>query len=242
MLTVQKYYLWFTIYSVLGWVYESILCSIEEKKIINRGFLNGPYCPIYGAGAILDYLILGKMSNPILLFILGALVATSIEYVTSFFMEILFNARWWDYSERKFNINGRVCLMGAVVFGVFSVALVKFIHPFLMGITELLTPFGINLLTVSFLFIFTSDIVVTVSAFGSFDSKLKEIAMALEQANSEISDKIRDFSEKIPKHSQDIFMKRINWQHKRMISAFPRMKSTKYNEVLTEIKERLRKK
>ena len=242
MLTVEKYYLWFIAYSILGWVYESIICSIDEKKFINRGFLNGPYCPIYGAGAILDVLILGKISNPVLLFFLGMIVTCSLEYVTSYLMEKLFNARWWDYSERKFNINGRVCLLGAVVFGTFSVLLIKLIHPFLIHITEMLSPVWLHLLAGGSFIIFVTDIIVTLSGFAGFDKKLKEIAITLEQANNDISDKIRDLSDRLPKPSTDIFTKRINWQHKRMISAFPRLKSNKYNEVLTEIKQRLKKK
>ena len=111
--TVETYFLWLMIYSIIGWIYESTLCSITNKKLINRGFLNGPYCPIYGSGAILVILILGRIKNPVLLFFLGALVTCSLEYLTSYVMEKLFHARWWDYSQRKFNINGRVCLIGA---------------------------------------------------------------------------------------------------------------------------------
>ena len=111
---VEKYMIWLFFYSVVGWIYESTLCSVRAHKFINRGFLNGPYCPIYGWGAVLDILILGKVQNPVLLFFLGAIVTCSLEYFTSYIMEKLFHARWWDYSKRKFNINGRVCLLGAV--------------------------------------------------------------------------------------------------------------------------------
>ena len=241
MLTIEKYYLWFMAYSILGWVYESTICSIGEKKFINRGFLNGPYCPIYGAGAILDILILGKISDPFLLFFLGMTVTSSLEYITSYLMEKLFHARWWDYSDRKFNINGRVCLLGAIVFGTFSVLLIKFIHPCLMSITDMLSSIWQHLLTGCSFAVFMIDIIVTLSGFAGFDSKLKEISIALEQANNGISYKIRGLSERLPKHSTDIFLKRINWQHRRMISAFPRMKSMKYDGVLTEIKRRLKK-
>ena len=133
----ETLFLWFMIYSVVGWIYESILCSVAQKKFINRGFLNGPYCPIYGSGAVLVILVLGKLTNPFLLFFAGALLTCSLEYLTSFVMEKLFHARWWDYSKRKFNINGRVCLIGAVVFGAFSTVLVLWIHPLVTKLTDL---------------------------------------------------------------------------------------------------------
>ena len=86
---VEKYIIWLFFYSVVGWIYESTLCSVRAHKFINRGFLNGPYCPIYGWGAVLDILILGKVQNPVLLFFLGAIVTCSLEYFTSYIMEKL---------------------------------------------------------------------------------------------------------------------------------------------------------
>ena len=100
--TIENIFLWLIIYSVIGWIYESTLCSITERRFVNRGFLNGPYCPIYGFGAILDILILGWIKNPILLFVLSAILTCTLEYITSYLMEKLFHARWWDYSKRKF--------------------------------------------------------------------------------------------------------------------------------------------
>jgi len=104
MLILETYFFRLMVYSILGWIYESIVCSIQEKKWVNRGFLNGPYCPIYGAGAVLDIIILGNIQNPILLFLLGATLTCTLEYLTSYFMEKIFNARWWDYSDFKFII------------------------------------------------------------------------------------------------------------------------------------------
>lgn len=106
--TLCRVIFYFMIYSVVGWIYETTLCSITDRHFVNRGFLNGPYCPIYGSGALLDVLILGRIENPFLLFILGVLVTCSLEYLTSYVMEKLFKARWWDYSDKKFNIGGRV--------------------------------------------------------------------------------------------------------------------------------------
>lgn len=137
---LQSWLLWFMFYSVLGWCYESLLCSILQRSFVNRGFLRGPYCPIYGLGAVLDLLMLQNIDHPALLFLGGAALACALEYVVSWGMERLFHARWWDYSDHRFNLNGRICLLGAVAFGAFAVLLIKGIHPVITAYTDRLPP------------------------------------------------------------------------------------------------------
>lgn len=96
MLFVEKLFLWFLFYSFCGWVYESILVSILERRPVNRGFLNGPLCPIYGAGAVGAVVVMGQVHNPLVVFLLSMVGASILEYVTSWVMEALFHARWWD--------------------------------------------------------------------------------------------------------------------------------------------------
>ena len=129
MLNLAEIFFYFVFYSVLGWVYETVLCSLEAGRAVNRGFLLGPYCPIYGAGAILFLILLGKEQNGILIFALGSAVACALEYLTSFVMEKVYGKRWWDYSQRFMNLNGRICLAGALAFGIFAVILIKILHP-----------------------------------------------------------------------------------------------------------------
>ncbi|MFQ9798876.1 MAG: putative ABC transporter permease [Clostridia bacterium] len=117
---VCQYFVWFMLYSVIGWVHESIYCSIQQRQLVNRGFLNGPLCPIYGAGAILVLFLFRSLQNPALIFIAGALATGVLEYVTSWLMEKLFHARWWDYEDWRFNLHGRVCLAGVAAFGAMS--------------------------------------------------------------------------------------------------------------------------
>lgn len=100
--TVEPYFLLFIIYSMIGWTIEVLLQFIEKKRLINRGFLIGPYCPIYGFGAVVMTLILDKyQDNLIILFGMSMLICTVLEYLTSYIMEKLFKARWWDYSQKK---------------------------------------------------------------------------------------------------------------------------------------------
>ena len=95
--SLEQWFLWFVIYSLIGWVYESILCSVAGKKLVNRGFLNGPVCPIYGTGAVVVVFALSSLADkPVLLFLTSAILTTTLEYLTSWLMEKLFHARWWD--------------------------------------------------------------------------------------------------------------------------------------------------
>lgn len=130
MLLAAQAFLWLVFYSFAGWTYESILCSVTEKKLVNRGFLNGPLCPIYGFGALFIIFVLGwGDNNPVSIFLSSAVLACALEYFTSWAMEKLFHARWWDYSQMRFNLNGRICLAGFVLFGLFGLVLLKWIHP-----------------------------------------------------------------------------------------------------------------
>jgi len=123
-------FLWFITYSFVGWAYETALFTIVLSHWTNRGFLHAPLCPIYGTAAVAAIAILyGRVKNIALLFFVGAFLAIVLEYITSVVLELLFDARWWDYSSRSFNIHGRVCLLGAVVFGTMVVVLIRLIHP-----------------------------------------------------------------------------------------------------------------
>ena len=116
---IIKILTYFIIYSFLGWLLESVFKTILEKKIVNSGFLHGPFCPIYGIGAIIMYLGLNNFSKyPILVFILGFLILSIWEYIVGWGLEKLFNTKYWDYSKNKFNIKGRVCLMNSLFWGV----------------------------------------------------------------------------------------------------------------------------
>ena len=191
MKTVETWFLWLMIYSIIGWVYESTICSIGQRKLINRGFLNGPYCPIYGTGAVLVLLVLGRIQNPVLLFFAGAVLTCSLEYLTSWLMEKLFHARWWDYSKRKFNIGGRVCLIGAVVFGAFSVVLILVLHPWVKSLTDRLTDTALTWICAILLVGIVSDLIVTVKGLLGTHAVFAEYAVLLQQKRRELSEKLR---------------------------------------------------
>ena len=191
MKTIETWFLWLMIYSIIGWIYESTICSIGQRKLINRGFLNGPYCPIYGTGAVLVLLVLGRLKNPVVLFFAGAVLTCSLEYLTSWLMEKLFHARWWDYSKRKFNIGGRVCLIGAVVFGAFSVVLILVLHPAIKSLTDRLTDTALNVICAILFVGIVSDLIVTVKGLLGTHAVFAEYAVLLQQKRRELSEKLR---------------------------------------------------
>ena len=191
MKTVETWFLWLMIYSIIGWIYESTICSIGQRKLINRGFLNGPYCPIYGTGAVLVLLVLGRIQNPVLLFFAGAVLTCSLEYLTSWLMEKLFHARWWDYSKRKFNIGGRVCLIGAIVFGAFSVVLILVLHPWVKSLTDRLTDTALTWICAILFIGIVSDLIVTVKGLLGTHAVFAEYAVLLQQKRRELSEKLR---------------------------------------------------
>ena len=128
---VAKYFILFMIYSFMGWCMEVLTVLIPKKKFVNRGFLIGPYCPIYGYGCLLIIILLkNNLDDPLALFLKAIVICSLLEYFTSFFMEKLFNARWWDYSNKKFNINGRICLETMLPFGILACLVMYVLNPF----------------------------------------------------------------------------------------------------------------
>lgn len=132
--TIAQWALFFFSYSFLGWVWESGYVSIREGRWVNRGFLHGPVLPLYGSGAVAILLItLPTAQNAALVFLLGMAGATLLEYVTGSVLEAVFHRRYWDYSMHRWNLQGRVCLISSLCWGVFSLALVRLLHPLLSG-------------------------------------------------------------------------------------------------------------
>ena len=130
MNTVLNFIFYFFIYSFMGWALEVTCKLVTDRKFVNRGFLLGPICPIYGYSMVVLTLLIGTGDKDILsIFLKSILVCASIEYVTSFVLEKMFKARWWDYSNKKFNINGRVCLETMLPFGIMGTLALYFLQP-----------------------------------------------------------------------------------------------------------------
>ncbi|MBR0491702.1 MAG: hypothetical protein IJJ82_06655 [Clostridia bacterium] len=125
----------FIVYSFLGWIMESIFRSFCEKKIINTGFLIGPMCPIYGVGSIIMITCMGWLQGRIIeLFIISVVILTFWEYIVGVFLEKVFQTKYWDYSDHKFNFQGRICLTNSILWGCLGVGFINIIHPFVWGV------------------------------------------------------------------------------------------------------------
>ena len=156
------YFILFLIYSMLGWLIEVIRTYTSQHKFVNRGFLIGPYCPIYGIGVLLIINFLQEyMDNFIVLFLLAMLLCMTLEYFTSYIMEVLFNARWWDYSNRKFNINGRICLETAIPFGLCGLVIMYLVNPLLVSILDMIPRMILIILGICLMVIFLVDFVLS---------------------------------------------------------------------------------
>ncbi len=127
----------FIIYSVLGWFVESVYMSLCNRRLTNRGFALGPFCPIYGFGAVTGYLLLHPLSgNVILLYIVGAAVATLFEFLVGKLMLRLFGMLWWNYDDKPCNYKGIICLESTIAWGAYAVIIILFLHSFVMGLID----------------------------------------------------------------------------------------------------------
>ena len=207
------YFVLFMIYSFLGWCIEIIFTLYKEKTLVNRGFLMGPYCPIYGCGCILIILLLNRyLKDPVALFIMSMVICSVLEYITSYVMEKLFKARWWDYSDRRFNINGRICLETLVPFGLLGCLLMYFLNPFISNILLKLSNNTLGFIAIMLLVIFVLDNIVSYSVITKIHLSTKGIVM---DNTEEITKKVREY---VSKNS---------WFGKRLMKSFPNLKILK---------------
>ena len=185
----------FIIYAIIGWIIEVINSYIREKKFVNRGFLIGPYVPIYAMGALLIiYLLKDYTSNVLVLFILSSVVCMVLEYTFSFIMEKLFNARWWDYSNRKFNINGRICLETTIPFGIGGAIAVYIANPFFLKLLNKLSHNLVIILGIVLIVIFFTDLIISIVVVSKFkDAKVKNNILLFKDSTEDMNKKVRAY-------------------------------------------------
>ncbi len=228
-LGITYYFLLFMIYSVAGWLLEVTCKYIDYKKFINRGFLIGPYCPIYGFGAVLiTFLLYRYEEDPIVLFLMTILICGALEYFTSWAMEKIFKARWWDYSKRKFNLDGRICLGTLVPFGVFGLILTYITNPFLLNCLNNANLIVLNTIAVILFIIYIVDNIISTI-----------IILGFRKTTITIGRKERaDNTEEITKKVKEILAQK-SWGYKRLIDAFPSLETIKIRikEITDEVKE-----
>lgn len=257
MMTYNYLLFCFIIYSFAGWLLESTYRSIEERKLINSGFLYGPCCPIYSFGALFILLLFSEIKNPIYLFILGFIVLTAWEYLVGVILEKIFHTKYWDYSSEKININGRICLKNSIFWGILTVIFVKIIHPNILKMIYQIPGQILYYLNIVFYCILLIDVLISCMKIYSINSKIEKlkvikkfIRFKLFKVRHETKNMLLDTKnvmynnvdvEKLIEDYNKISLQ-VYKQLLGLIKAFPTMKSEKINKFLnnkldiTEIK------
>ena len=173
----------FFLYCFFGWIFESTFVSLKSRKFVNRGFMRGPFLPIYGSGAIMMLVVsMPFQDNIFLTYIAGCIGATALELVTGELMEALFKVRYWDYSNQKFNYKGHICLSSTVAWGFLTILMTEFLHKGVERIIFILPPAAVTALTVATSFYIVVDF--TLSFKAAMD--LRDVLMGLEKAKEEM--------------------------------------------------------
>ncbi len=254
----------FIIYAFLGWCSEVAFAAVNKGKFVNRGFLNGPVCPIYGVGMLIVVLCLWNLRDrPLLLFLGSALLTTALEFVTGFVLERFFHDKWWDYSDMPFNIKGYVCLKFTILWGLAASFIIGAIHRFIYMLIEK-TPFVLGaILLAVFSAAFIADFIVTLTALAKLPKKLKAMAEA-ERALRAVSDKIgenisdttiaakekgealaeenkprlEELKAEYEKKKKELSaMLERNFVQRRIFKAFPNLKNGRYKAIFDRISE-----
>ncbi len=191
---LSRYICLFFIYSLMGWIYETLYCTIKSSKWQNRGFLYGPACPIYGTGAVAISLVMrAALANVVMLhvwhvFLIAFIGSACLEYLTSWGLEKLFHAAWWDYSDLPLNLHGRISLFTSLGFGIAGLLVVYSIAPFTENAVDRIIPIAIELLSLCFIFAFAVDLTLTVTVLYHFDKMVVRVENSFNQSMENIVD------------------------------------------------------
>ena len=209
LVLASTWFLYFIVYSILGWMAETVYCSVPQKHFVERGFMSGPYCPIYGFGAVIVLAILEPYFNfPLYIFLLGMAATTILEYLTSFIMEKLFHMRWWDYSNHKFNIKGRVCLLNSTLFGVMCLILTLFIHPIIERWIDKIPDQWLLIISGIVLAAFVFDFIYSVRAVLQLDkhlAKLREMEAKIKEELEELKEEGQEITRRKKEEGEEKF-------------------------------------
>ena len=187
---VSQYVVWFVLFGLFGWVFESAYCSITEKRWCNRGFLFGPICPIYGTGAVAAIAVFGSPAvealapSPVAVFFICAAGASAIEWATSIVLEHAFGTVWWDYSNLPLNLNGRICVPAAALFGAAGLGVVYVAIPLVRIVSEAVPPIAFETCALVATAMLAADTTLTVCT-------LTEVLAAIERAEAELNQRVQ---------------------------------------------------
>ena len=255
-------FLIFIMFSVIGWVSEVIYVGLTSAhKFVNRGFLHGPLCPIYGVGGVVILMLPEFLYNTwIPLFLASMMLCTIVEYITSYIMEKMFHARWWDYSKHKFNIHGRVCLLNSLLFGFLGLGVIHFVYPHIIDLLNWMGAMWIQISASAIGIAFIIDTISTVYDLVDFTSTMEKIKIFGESLkehygqeewfrNDSLSEMMLSIKERHEAHEAKInqsVLQKIEiimaFKHKnveRLLKKFPSLNSRHFAIELEDLRTRL---
>lgn len=244
--TFLQWIIFFYVYCIIGWVLESTVVSVSEKKFVNRGFLRIPFLPLYGFGAMtILFSTLPVKSDPVLVYICGALSCTLLEYITGVVMESLFKVKYWDYSHSEFNLNGKICAMSSLFWGFLSLLLTYKLHELTEKLVLKFSHTATLVIIISISAIFVVDVVYSVKT--AFDvrkvlAKLTDIKNEIEKLISQSVEKseraqaIKDKIQSLNAERQKVFSK-LSFYPRQLLKAHPHATSSRFSEALRDVKE-----
>ena len=232
----------FAAYCFIGWVLESIFHTVWERKLVNRGFLNGPYVPIYGFGALLVLNVLEPFqSHWYIVFPVSIILATALEYITGWAMEKLFHNRWWDYSMFPLNLHGRICLVFSLGWGVLCLILVYIVSPFVNKVI-MLPPPPISITIAAILFIvMLTDLIFTIRATVDLNKTLERLETIGNLARERRDEFAGNIQQRLAVMTKAFVLwrgqaKGLGYIQRRLLRAFPSMKSPAYQESIDRLR------
>lgn len=248
-LGLYKIFYYFILYAFLGWCLEVAYAAYNNHKFVNRGFLFGPVCPMYGAGAVLLILIVGPLQgNLIKTFVIAVLVTSALEYITGYVLEKCFNTTWWDYSTDWMNLHGRICLLFSLLWGFLAVIFVKYIHPLISNSHNIINAkYGVIILNILMLAILVDFIatLISLSKLNSLFGQLRQVYVEFKEKVEDIKGSAAEKTEAIDKLNKELraryefIFNKINNDYSRFLKAFPNLTSKKMDSLKQDVKEKI---
>lgn len=243
--------LMFAVYAVLGWVTEVVFFALKTGEFVNRGFLNGPVCPLYGFGVVGVVILMSPVQDNTVLLFLGSMVfCTLIEFITGLVLKYLFHDTWWDYSEEPFNIGGYVCLRFSIMWGLACVGVIRLLHPAVSDVIAV-TPRWLQIVFICIFYVYAAaDLTVTVRGINKVNRALREIAESARNISDSAGnliyeaaitvDEVKDRGEaRTDAYIAFLSDSRLK-KHRRLLKAFPTLRQSFKERLIDGAGEELR--
>ncbi|MEG0485686.1 MAG: putative ABC transporter permease [Oscillospiraceae bacterium] len=259
--SLYEIFWYFVLYSFLGWCVEVCFCSIYQGKFVNRGFLNGPICPIYGFGMVIVLVCLLPVKSNLIVLYFGSVVLTSLlELVAGFILKKVFHTSWWDYSDLPYNLGGYICLSFSLAWGIGGVAAVKLVHPLVAGLVNITPPLVGKILAIIVFAAIVCDMIVTINTIAKLNrdlGRIAEVAEILHKGSDVVAEGLGTSAISAGRRAQegieDLEGKKVSamafmdmtraelldkkdFARRRLLSAFPHMKHMQNAEALQQLK------